>query len=159
SSIAPSPNLIGEASITKTVSVGSVTPFICVLLRYADYNHLGESIAAPRPWPPAGHEVRGAPPPRLPPLLRAGPAQRHGRQHRARDQLLGDLPGVPFPDAGGIRRDQPLGAVPAFLGVRGRPGRSLRLSKAHSDLAGTLRTRLARVGRAVPDRHLARLAR
>src|SRR5882724_12934797 len=105
--MAPSPNLIGEASITNTVSVGRVTPFIGFLsliiaprptgpqprdglrrtqLSYhcasaggpqprdgmrriqprPDYNRPGESIAAPRPWPPAGHEVRGASAPRLP---------------------------------------------------------------------------------------------
>jgi len=36
SSVAPSPNLIGEASITNTVSVGRVTPFMASsLYRYA----------------------------------------------------------------------------------------------------------------------------
>src|SRR6266478_8384898 len=163
SSMAPSPNLIGEASITNTVSVGRVTPFIGFLspitaprpagpqprddLRRTqpsyhcasaggapaprrpathstrpDYNRPGESIAAPRPWPPAGHEVRGASAPRLPSLLRPRPSQRDRRQHRARHQLLGHLPGVPFADARGVCRHQPLGALPALLGLRGRPG-------------------------------------
>src|SRR6266852_5370204 len=134
SSVAPSPNLIGDASITNTVSVGRVTPFMASSLYSCasvgsspDYNRAGESIAAPRPWAPAGHEVRGASAPRLPSLLRAGAPQRDRRQHRARHQLLGHLSGVPLADARGVRRHQPLGALPALLGVRGRPGRSLRL--------------------------------
>src|SRR2546427_6834430 len=121
SSMAPSPNLIGDASITNTVSVGNVTPFIgpspswrtslahlgrrgpspataCGALVDKDYNRHGDSISAGRPWPPAGHEVRGASAPRLPPLLRARAPERHRRQHRARHQLLGHLPGLSFTD-------------------------------------------------------------
>src|SRR4029453_12323991 len=113
--MAPSPNLIGDAPMTNTVSVGRVPPFIgsspCCAPRPSgtspatacdanrlttDYNRHGESIAAPRPWPPAGHEVRGAPASRLPSLLRPRPAQRHRGQHRARHQLLGHLSGVSF---------------------------------------------------------------
>src|SRR5215475_11909387 len=118
--MAPSPNLIGEASITNTVSVGKVTPFIGFLL-VADYNRRSDPTAARRPWPPAGHEVRGAPASRLPSLLLARAPQRHRRQHRARHQLLGDLPGVSLADAGRVRRHQPLGSVPALLGLRGLP--------------------------------------
>src|SRR5262245_53457251 len=143
--MAPSPNLIGEASITNTVSVGKVTPFMASSLwsdagirSRQDYNRRGESIAAPRPWPPAGHEVRGASASGLPSLLFPGPAQRDRRQHRARHQLLGHLPGVSLADARRVRRHQPLGAVPALLGLRGLPRRSLRLPQAHPDLARAL---------------------
>src|SRR5215470_2965929 len=154
--MAPSPNLIGEASITNTVSVGSVTPFMAPSLLSdagiglrTDYNRRSDPTAARRPWPPAGHEVRGAPASRLPSLLLARAAQRHRRQHRARHQLLGDLPGVSLADAGRVRRHQPLGAVPALLGLRGLPGRSLRLPQAHPDLAGVVRAGVALVGGAV----------
>src|SRR5215475_1570995 len=136
--MAPSPNLIGEASITNTVSVGKVTPFIGFLL-VADYNRRSDPTAARRPWPPAGHEIRGASASRLPPLLRARAAQRDCRQPRARHQLLGHLPGVSFADARRVRRHQPLGAVPALLGVRGLINQTIRLPQADPDLAGTLR--------------------
>src|SRR5262249_8407637 len=38
----------------------------------------------------------------LPPLLPVHAAERGGRQHRARDQLLGDLPGLHSPSLGGF---------------------------------------------------------
>src|SRR5439155_2553022 len=55
SSVAPSPNLIGDASITNTVSVGRVTPF----MGFVSYLIAApRSLAAPRP---AGPQPRDGP--------------------------------------------------------------------------------------------------
>src|SRR5437667_12902937 len=86
-----------------------------------DYNRFSESLAA-RGLRAFVHQVRGAPASRLPPLLRPDLVVRDRRQHRARDQLLGHLPGVPLADARRVRGHQPLGAVLALLRVRGHAG-------------------------------------
>ena len=70
--------------------------------------------------------LRRAPAPRLSLFLHR---QRHrdaGRQRRARHQLLGDVPEIPFTGARRLRGDFALGAIPAVLGLCRRARRPLR---------------------------------
>ena len=103
--------------------------------------------------------LRRPPLARLPLVLRARPDRDDGRQHRARHQLLGHVPEVPLAHAGRLRGHQPLGAVPALLLPRRRSRRPLRLPPADPDLAGAVHAGLGRVGRALPHRSVAGVAR
>ncbi len=95
---------------------------------------------------PRSPRLRRAPLTRLPRPLHHLRADDDGRQHRARDQLLGGLPEVPFARAGRLRGAVALAPLPAVLGAGGRAQRSLRHPADHPGRHAPVRHRLGRVG-------------
>src|SRR5262249_49095412 len=74
-------------------------------------------------------------------------SDRHaGRQHRARHQLLGRLPEVPFPGARRVRRAVTLAAVPALFSACGSTGGSLGSAPTHPAGHGALHVRIRNLG-------------
>ena len=92
-------------------------------------------------------------------LFRLQPVVDDGGQHRARHQLLGDVPGVSLAGARRLRRHQPLAAVPAVLAARRRARGPPRLPEADPDFAGAVHDGVAGVGRSVSARDAADVAR
>src|SRR6516162_1110556 len=80
-----------------------------------------------------------------------------GRQHRARNQLLGRVPEIPFPSACRLRRPVALAAIPPVLGRLRRTCRSVRSPPPYPVRHGPVHVGLARLELLLHHRHARRM--